>query len=122
MLQGRSRATSEPAAGMARLPSSNCLTSILLFAPVDCRATIALPVERQTGTAHSVEGENLFDFWQGNQYLCGWIMQVALTEEAPVEFYDSRTVAAQLGIPYRTLMYWVETGLIHPHTYSGRRR
>jgi DNA-binding transcriptional MerR regulator len=49
-------------------------------------------------------------------------MQVALTEEAPVEFYDSRTVAAQLGIPYRTLMYWVETGLVHPHAYSGRRR
>lgn len=39
-----------------------------------------------------------------------------------VELYDSRTVAAQLGIPYRTLMYWVETGLIRPHTYSGRRR
>ena len=49
-------------------------------------------------------------------------MQVALTEEAPVEFYDSRTVAAQLDIPYRTLMYWVETGLIRPHDYSGRRR
>jgi DNA-binding transcriptional MerR regulator len=49
-------------------------------------------------------------------------MQVALTEEAPVEFYDSRTVAGQLGIPYRTLMYWVETGLVHPHAYSGRRR
>ena len=49
-------------------------------------------------------------------------MQLALTEEAPVEFYDSRTVAAQLGIPYRTLMYWVETGLVHPHAYSGRRR
>jgi len=39
-----------------------------------------------------------------------------------VELYDSRTVAAQLGIPYRTLMYWVETGLVRPHTYSGRRR
>jgi DNA-binding transcriptional MerR regulator len=39
-----------------------------------------------------------------------------------VELYDSRTVAAQLNIPYRTLMYWVETGLIRPHTYSGRRR
>src|SRR5262245_13546546 len=49
-------------------------------------------------------------------------MQLALTGEAPVEFYDSRTVAAQLGIPYRTLMYWVETGLVHPHAYSGRRR
>lgn len=39
-----------------------------------------------------------------------------------MELYDSRTVAAQLGIPYRTLMYWVETGLVHPHTYTGRRR
>jgi DNA-binding transcriptional MerR regulator len=50
-------------------------------------------------------------------------MQVALNEDAsPVELYNSHTVAAQLGIPYRTLMYWVETGLIRPHTYSGRRR
>jgi DNA-binding transcriptional MerR regulator len=49
-------------------------------------------------------------------------MQVALKEELFVELYDSRTVAAQLGIPYRTLMYWVETGLVRPHTYSGRRR
>jgi DNA-binding transcriptional MerR regulator len=50
-------------------------------------------------------------------------MQVALNEECmSVELYNSRTVAAQLGIPYRTLMYWVETGLIRPHTYSGRRR
>jgi DNA-binding transcriptional MerR regulator len=49
-------------------------------------------------------------------------MQVALKEEAFVDFYNSRTVAAQLGIPYRTLMYWVETGLVHPHAYSGRRR
>src|ERR1043166_6231586 len=49
-------------------------------------------------------------------------MQLALTEEVPVEFYNSRTVAAQLGIAYRTLMYWVETGLVHPHDYSGRRR
>ncbi|MEE9146204.1 MAG: MerR family transcriptional regulator, partial [Candidatus Tectomicrobia bacterium] len=39
-----------------------------------------------------------------------------------VELYDSRTVAAHLGIPYRTLMYWVETGLIRPYSYSGRRR
>ena len=39
-----------------------------------------------------------------------------------MDFYDSRTVAAQLGIAYRTLMYWVETGLIRPHAYSGRRR
>ncbi len=39
-----------------------------------------------------------------------------------MESYDSRTVATQLGIPYRTLMYWVETGLIRPHAYSGRRR
>ena len=39
-----------------------------------------------------------------------------------MEYYDSRTVASQLGIPYRTLMYWVETGLIEPHEYSGRRR
>lgn len=39
-----------------------------------------------------------------------------------MELYDSRTVAAQLGIPYRTLMYWVETGLVRPHTYTGRRR
>jgi DNA-binding transcriptional MerR regulator len=49
-------------------------------------------------------------------------MQVALKGEALVEFYDSRTVATQLGIPYRTLMYWVETGLIRPEFYSGRRR
>jgi DNA-binding transcriptional MerR regulator len=39
-----------------------------------------------------------------------------------LELYDSQTVAAQLGIPYRTMMYWVETGLIRPHTYTGRRR
>ena len=39
-----------------------------------------------------------------------------------MELYNSRTDAAQLGIPYRTLMYWVETGLVRPHTYSGRRR
>lgn len=39
-----------------------------------------------------------------------------------MEYYDSRTVANQLDIPYRTLMYWVETGLIQPHEYSGRRR
>lgn len=39
-----------------------------------------------------------------------------------MEYYDSRTVASQIGIPYRTLMYWVETGLIEPHEYSGRRR
>lgn len=39
-----------------------------------------------------------------------------------MEYYDSRTVASQLGIPYRTLMYWVETGLIEPHEYAGRRR
>lgn len=39
-----------------------------------------------------------------------------------MELYDSRTVATQLGIPYRTLMYWVETGLVHPHGYVGRRR
>lgn len=49
-------------------------------------------------------------------------MQVALKEGSHVEFYDSRTVAAQFGVPYRTLMYWVETGLIRPQTYSGRRR
>jgi DNA-binding transcriptional MerR regulator len=49
-------------------------------------------------------------------------MQVALSEEGFVELYDSHTVAAQLGIPYRTLMYWVETGLVRPHTYTGRRR
>jgi DNA-binding transcriptional MerR regulator len=49
-------------------------------------------------------------------------MQVALTEETVVELYDSHTVAAQLEIPYRTLMYWVETGLVRPHTYTGRRR
>jgi DNA-binding transcriptional MerR regulator len=49
-------------------------------------------------------------------------MQVALKGEALVEFYDSRTVATQLGIPYRTLMYWVETKLIRPEFYSGRRR
>ena len=39
-----------------------------------------------------------------------------------MEHYDSRTVASQIGIPYRTLMYWVETGLIRPQEYSGRRR
>ena len=39
-----------------------------------------------------------------------------------MEYYDSRTVASQIGIPYRTLMYWVETGLIQPYEYSGRRR
>ena len=39
-----------------------------------------------------------------------------------MELYDSHTVAAQLGIPYRTMMYWVETGLVRPHTYTGRRR
>lgn len=39
-----------------------------------------------------------------------------------MELYDSHTVAMQLGIAYRTLMYWVETGLVHPHTYTGRRR
>lgn len=39
-----------------------------------------------------------------------------------MQLYDSHTVAAQLGIPYRTMMYWVETGLIRPHTYTGRRR
>ena len=39
-----------------------------------------------------------------------------------MEHYDSRTVASDLGIPYRTLMYWVETGLIQPDEYSGRRR
>lgn len=50
-------------------------------------------------------------------------MQVALNKDAfLVELYDSHTVAAQLDIPYRTLMYWVETGLIQPHSYSGRRR
>jgi DNA-binding transcriptional MerR regulator len=43
-------------------------------------------------------------------------------KEILVKLYDSRTVAAQLGIPYRTLMYWVETGLVRPHTYTGRRR
>ena len=36
--------------------------------------------------------------------------------------YDSRTVASELGVPYRTLMYWVETGLIQPDEYTGRRR
>ena len=39
-----------------------------------------------------------------------------------LELYDSHTVATQLGIPYRTMMYWVETGLVRPHTYTGRRR
>jgi DNA-binding transcriptional MerR regulator len=39
-----------------------------------------------------------------------------------LELYDSKTVAAQLGIPYRTLMYWVESGLVRPHTYPARRR
>ena len=49
-------------------------------------------------------------------------MQLALTGTNIVELYDSRTVATQLGIAYRTLMYWVETGLVRPHSYSGRRR
>ena len=49
-------------------------------------------------------------------------MQVAITWGIPLDLYDSQTVAAQLGIPYRTMMYWVETGLIRPHTYTGRRR
>ena len=50
-------------------------------------------------------------------------MQLALNKDALlVELYGSHTVAAQLNIPYRTLMYWVETGLIRPHTYTGRRR
>jgi DNA-binding transcriptional MerR regulator len=49
-------------------------------------------------------------------------MQLALNEEVFVELYDSQTVASQLGIPYRTLMYWVETGLVNPHTHTGRRR
>ncbi len=39
-----------------------------------------------------------------------------------MKLYDSRTVATQLGVAYRTLMYWVETSLIRPHNYSGRRR
>jgi DNA-binding transcriptional MerR regulator len=39
-----------------------------------------------------------------------------------VEINESRNLAAQLGIAYLTLMYWVETGLVHPHDYSGRRR
>ena len=55
-------------------------------------------------------------------YALGALMQVALTEEMGVELYNSHTVAAQLGVPYRTLMYWVETGLVRPHTYTGRRR
>ncbi|MGQ4808814.1 hypothetical protein NKDENANG_02203 [Candidatus Entotheonellaceae bacterium PAL068K] len=49
-------------------------------------------------------------------------MQFALTGANIVKLYDSRTVAAQLGIAYRTLMYWVETGLVRPNSYSGRRR
>jgi DNA-binding transcriptional MerR regulator len=42
-----------------------------------------------------------------------------------MELYDARTVAAHLGIPYRTLMRWVENGLVRPHIDSksskGRR-
>ena len=38
-----------------------------------------------------------------------------------MELYDSRTVAAQLDIPYRTLMY-CGNGPGATHTYSGRRR
>lgn len=49
-------------------------------------------------------------------------MQFAINWGLDVELYDSHTVAAQLDIPYRTMMYWVETGLIRPHTYTGRRR
>ena len=49
-------------------------------------------------------------------------MQVAINWGISLELYDSHTVATQLGIPYRTMMYWVETGLIRPHTYTGRRR
>jgi len=42
-----------------------------------------------------------------------------------MELHDARTVAAQLDIPYRTLMHWVDLGLVQPHIDSGsskRRR
>lgn len=38
------------------------------------------------------------------------------------KLYVGRRVAQQIGVPYRTLMYWVETGLLHPEGYSGRKR
>ena len=38
-----------------------------------------------------------------------------------MELYTSRQVAEQAGIPYRTLMRWVQEGLIRPAVYSGGR-
>ncbi len=36
--------------------------------------------------------------------------------------YKSQEFAKLVGLPYRTLMSWCETGLIQPHSYEGRRR
>jgi len=37
-----------------------------------------------------------------------------------VELYTSQQVAERAGVPYRTLMRWVEQGLIRPVVYGGR--
>jgi len=37
-----------------------------------------------------------------------------------MELYTSRQVAERAGVPYRTLMRWVEQGLIRPAVYGGR--
>ena len=37
-----------------------------------------------------------------------------------MEFYASQQVAERAGVPYRTLMRWVEQGLIRPAIYGGR--
>jgi DNA-binding transcriptional MerR regulator len=36
--------------------------------------------------------------------------------------YSSRDVAQTAGVPYRTLMRWVEAGLLRPKGYTGRQR
>jgi len=37
-----------------------------------------------------------------------------------MELYASQQVAERAGVPYRTLMRWVEQGLIRPAIYAGR--
>lgn len=37
-----------------------------------------------------------------------------------MELYTSQQVAERAGVPYRTLMRWVEQGLIRPAVYGGR--
>lgn len=37
-----------------------------------------------------------------------------------MELYSSQQVAERSGVPYRTLMRWVEQGLIRPAIYGGR--